>query len=120
VGHSRANIKGWTKISPNTHPFSSSRYSDEKLLAHRLQLAKCLQDLARYETLEGTLLVSYYLGMIMLEQVRGYADRHIDICYLAPPKWGFVLTLVYYESRMYYFKTLCEVLSCANITTERI
>ena len=50
--------------------FSSSRYSDEKLLAHRLQLEKCLQDLARYETFEGTLLVSYYLGMIMLEQVR--------------------------------------------------
>ena len=55
----------------------------------------------------------------MLEQVRGYADRHIDIYYLAPPRWGFVLTLAYYESRMYYFKTLCEVLGCANITTKQ-
>ena len=42
------------------YDFSSSMHSDEKLLAHRLQLAKCLQDLARYETLEGDLLVSYY------------------------------------------------------------
>jgi len=55
----------------------------------------------------------------MLEQVRGYADRHIHIYYLAPPGWDFVLTLVYYESRMYYFKTLCEVLGCANITTKQ-
>ena len=100
--------------------FSSEYLEDENLLAHRLQLANCLQDLARYETLEGALLVSCYLGMIMLEQVIGHADRHIDIYYLAPPRWGFVLTLAYYESRMYYFKTLCEVLGCANITTERI
>ena len=57
--------------------------------------------------------------MIMLEQVRGYADRHIHIYYLAPPGWGFVLTLVYYESRIYDFKTLCEVLGCANITTKQ-
>ena len=56
----------------------------------------------------------------MLEQVIGYADRDIGIYYLAPPRWGFVLTLVYYESRMYHFKTLCEVLGCANNTTERI
>ena len=28
--------------------FSSSRYSDEKLLAHRLQLVKCLQDQEMY------------------------------------------------------------------------
>ena len=55
----------------------------------------------------------------MLEQVIGHADRHIDIYYLAPPRWGFVLTLVYYESRMYHFKTLCEVLGCANITTKQ-
>ena len=34
----------------------------------------------------------------MLEQVIEHADRHIDIYYLAPPRWGFVLTLVYYES----------------------
>ena len=69
---------------------------------------------------EGTLLVSGCLGMIMLEQVRGYVDSHIHIYYLAPPRWGFVLTLAYYESRMDCSKTLCEILGCANITTERI
>ena len=55
----------------------------------------------------------------MLEQVTRYADKHTEIHYLAPPRWGFVLTLVHYESRMYHFKILCEVLGCANNTTKQ-
>ena len=68
--------------------------------------------------LEGTLPVSCYSWMIMLEQIRGYVDSHIHIYYLAPPRWDFVLTLAYYESRMDCFKILCEILGCANITTK--
>ena len=55
----------------------------------------------------------------MLEQVIGHADRHIDIYYLAPPRWGFVLTLVYYESRMYYFKTLSVKYWAVPISPQR-